>query len=167
MQSRVALVTGAGSGIGADIAQELAGLGHRVAILDRTHETATSVADQINASGGTAIAVHADVSDAAQVTRAVDEVTQALGPVGILDLTRYGITVNAVGPGTVQTEMTKVSAARAGRTLEDHLEIQAKGIPVGRIGTPHDIARAVLFFAAEDADFVTGQIIYVSGGPHH
>lgn len=83
-----------------------------------------------------------------------------------LDLAPYGITVNAVGPGVVQTAMTEVSAARAGRTLEEHLRVQARSIPRGRIGTPHDIARAVLFFAAEDADFVTGQVIYVSGGPH-
>ncbi len=83
-----------------------------------------------------------------------------------LDLARRGITVNAVGPGVIQTGMTNVSAARAGRTLEQHLEAQKKTIPVGRIGTPHDIAREVLFFAAEDADFVTGQVIYVSGGPH-
>lgn len=83
-----------------------------------------------------------------------------------LDLARYGITVNAVGPGVIHTGMTTVSAARAGRTLEQHLELQAKSIPRGRVGTPHDIARAVLFFAADDADFVTGQVLYVSGGPH-
>jgi 3-oxoacyl-[acyl-carrier protein] reductase len=83
-----------------------------------------------------------------------------------LDLASYGITVNAVGPGVIHTAMTTVSAARAGRTLEQHLELQAKSIPRGRVGTPHDIARAVLFFAADDADFVTGQVLYVSGGPH-
>jgi 3-oxoacyl-[acyl-carrier protein] reductase len=83
-----------------------------------------------------------------------------------LDLAPYGITVNAVGPGVVNTAMTKVSAARAGRTLEQHLRVQAQSIPRGRIGTPHDIARAVTFFTADDADFVTGQVLYVSGGPH-
>ncbi|WP_410659595.1 SDR family oxidoreductase [Amycolatopsis sp. lyj-112] len=52
------------------------------------------------------------------------------------------------------------------RTLEQHLRVQAQSIPRGRIGTPHDIARAVTFFTADDADFVTGQVLYVSGGPH-
>ena len=249
MQPRVAIVTGAGSGIGAGIAGELADQGHRVALLDRTAESAEKIAGQIRESGGTAKAVSADVSDPAAVARAVDEVTAAFGPVGILvnnagfakdntildmpledwdavvdthlrgsflmlkatapamreagwgrivnissisalvdderanyvaakaglegltraaalDLAPHGITVNAVGPGMVQTAMTEVSAARAGRTLEEHLRVQAKSIPRGRIGTPHDIARAVLFFTADDADFVTGQVIYVSGGPH-
>ena len=84
MHPRVALVTGAGSGIGAGIAQELADQGHRVAVLDRTADSAAKTADQIRATGGEAIAVHADVSDPNAVTRAVAEVTAALGPVGIL-----------------------------------------------------------------------------------
>jgi 3-oxoacyl-[acyl-carrier protein] reductase len=91
---------------------------------------------------------------------------EGLTKAAAVDLAPYGITVNAVGPGVVQTAMTTVSAARAGRTLEEHLRFQAASIPRGRVGTPHDIARAVLFFTAEDADFVTGQILYVSGGPH-
>jgi 3-oxoacyl-[acyl-carrier protein] reductase len=77
-----------------------------------------------------------------------------------------GITVNAVGPGVVVTGMTERGALRLGRTLEEHVEILRQTVPVGRVGTPHDIARAVAFFTAEDADFVTGQVIYVSGGPH-
>ncbi|WP_202868756.1 hypothetical protein [Kribbella antibiotica] len=59
--------------------------------------------------------------------------------------------MNAVGPGVVHTAMTEVSAARAGRTMEEHLRFQAASIPRDRTGTPHDIARAVLFFTAEDA----------------
>ncbi|PWK90163.1 enoyl-ACP reductase-like protein [Lentzea atacamensis] len=78
----------------------------------------------------------------------------------------HGITVNAVGPGVVRAGMTDVSAARAGRRMEEHLWAQAKSIPRGRIGTTRDIARAVLFFTADGADFVTGQVLYVSGGPH-
>lgn len=83
-----------------------------------------------------------------------------------LDLAPHGITVNAVGPGVIQTAMTEVSAARAGRTLDQHLAAQAALIPCGRVGSPHDVARAVQFFIAEDADFITGQVLYVSGGPH-
>ncbi len=77
-----------------------------------------------------------------------------------------GITVNAVGPGVVVTGMTERGARRLDRTLEEHVEILRQTVAVGRVGTPHDIARAVAFFTAEDADFVTGQVIYVSGGPH-
>ncbi|MGH3588373.1 MAG: SDR family oxidoreductase, partial [Pseudonocardia sp.] len=83
-----------------------------------------------------------------------------------LDLAPYGITVNAVGPGLIRTGMTDVSAARAGRTVEEQLRVGVAAIPRGRVGTPHDIARAVLFFTSDDADFVTGQVLYVSGGPH-
>ncbi|WP_285645475.1 SDR family NAD(P)-dependent oxidoreductase [Lentzea sp. NBRC 102530] len=83
-----------------------------------------------------------------------------------LDLAPHGITVNAIGPGVIVTEMTKRSAERRNRSLEEHVEVMRQSIPRGRVGTPHDIARAVLFFAAEDADYVTGQVIYISGGPH-
>jgi 3-oxoacyl-[acyl-carrier protein] reductase len=77
-----------------------------------------------------------------------------------------GITANAVAPGVVVTGMTEHGARRRGRSLEEHVEALRQTVPVGRVGTPDDIARAVAFFAAEDADFVTGQVLYVSGGPH-
>ena len=82
------------------------------------------------------------------------------------DLAHLGITVNAIGPGVIETAMSEVSAARAGRSLAEHLAVQAQQIPVGRVGRPHDVARAVDFFLAPDADFITGQVLYVSGGPH-
>lgn len=62
--------------------------------------------------------------------------------------------------------MTEVSAARAGRGLNEHLAAQVAQIPRRRVGSPHDVARTVQFFIAEDADFITGQVNYVSGGPH-
>lgn len=77
-----------------------------------------------------------------------------------------GITINAIGPGVIVTRMTELGARRAGRTLDEHIEVLRQTIPVGRVGTPQDIARAVEFFIADDADFITGQILYVSGGPH-
>ena len=77
-----------------------------------------------------------------------------------------GVTVNAVGPGVVVTGMTELGARRAGRSLTDHIEVLRRTVPVGRVGAPYDIARTVAFFVADDADFVTGQILYVSGGPH-
>lgn len=77
-----------------------------------------------------------------------------------------GITANAIGPGVVVTGMTEIGARRRGRSIEEHVELLRQTVPVGRVGTAHDIARAVAFFAAEDADFITGQVLYVSGGPH-
>jgi hypothetical protein len=56
--------------------------------------------------------------------------------------------------------------AGIGRTLEEHVEILRQTVPVGRVGGPYDIARAVAFFTDEDAGFNTGQTLYVSGGPH-
>jgi 3-oxoacyl-[acyl-carrier protein] reductase len=82
------------------------------------------------------------------------------------EVARDGITVNAIGPGVIVTKMTELGARRAGRSLADHIEVLRQSVPVGRVGAPHDIARTVAFFAADDADFITGQIIYVSGGPH-
>jgi 3-oxoacyl-[acyl-carrier protein] reductase len=82
------------------------------------------------------------------------------------DVTADGITINAIGPGVIVTRMTELGARRAGRTLDEHIEVLRQTVPVGRVGTPEDIARAVGFFVADDADFTTGQVLYVSGGPH-
>jgi 3-oxoacyl-[acyl-carrier protein] reductase len=246
---RVALVTGAASGIGRGIAQHFAALGHAVAIVDRHEAAANGVAENILDQGGTAVSVTADVADENSVDLALAEIVDRLGPVGILvnnagfardDMvaemsttdwddvvgthlrgtflfsravlgamraTRWGrivnissisalahsgranyvaakagveaftkalahevacdgITANAVGPGVVVTGMTEVGARRLGRSLEEHVEALRETVPVGRVGTPADVSRAVAFFTHDDADFVTGQVVYVSGGPH-
>jgi 3-oxoacyl-[acyl-carrier protein] reductase len=77
-----------------------------------------------------------------------------------------GVTIDAIGPGVVLTGMTEFGARQAGRILADHIELLRQSIPVERVDAPYDVARAVAFFAADDADFVTGQILYVGGGPH-
>ncbi len=82
-----------------------------------------------------------------------------------IELGRYGITVNAVAPGFVETEMTRATAERMGISFEEFIEGAAKQIPVQRIGQPEDIAAALLFFASEEAGFVSGQVLYVAGGP--
>ncbi|MCF7984588.1 MAG: acetoacetyl-CoA reductase [Thiohalocapsa sp.] len=70
-----------------------------------------------------------------------------------------GITVNAVAPGYVDTEMVRA-------VPPDVLDKIVKRIPVGRLGTPQDIARTVLFLVADDAGFITGATVSVNGGQH-
>jgi len=76
------------------------------------------------------------------------------------ELARYRINVNVVCPGPTETALLKT--AMAGR--EKVLESMARGIPFHRLGQPQDLAGAVAFFASSDSDFVTGQVLSVSGG---
>jgi 3-oxoacyl-[acyl-carrier protein] reductase len=82
-----------------------------------------------------------------------------------LELGKFGITANAVAPGFVVTDMTAATAARLGLSFEDFQAGAAKGIPVQRVGQAEDIAHAISFFASEGAGFVSGQILYLAGGP--
>ncbi len=247
-ESRTAVVTGAAQGIGAAIAQRLAADGHKVAVLDLSAEAAQATVDAIVAAGGTALAVGADVSDAAAVdaafARIVDELgaptilvnnagiirdnllfkmtveewdlvmavhlrgaflttkaaqkhmieagfgriinlssISALGNRGqvnysaakagiqgftktlALELGKFGVTANVVGPGFIETPMTAATAERIGVPFDQFIEAVAKETPVGRVGQPDDIAHAVSFFASEGAGYVSGQVLYVAGGP--
>jgi len=83
-----------------------------------------------------------------------------------LELGPYGVTANIVAPGLIVTDMTVRSAKRAGRSLDEHVRLAAERIPVRRTGRPDDIAHAVSFFAGEASGFITGQVLFVSGGPH-
>jgi 3-oxoacyl-[acyl-carrier protein] reductase len=82
-----------------------------------------------------------------------------------IELGRFGVTANAVAPGTIETDMTAATAARIGVDFEDFKAAAAKQIPVGRVGQPDDIAHTVSFLVSEGAGFVSGQVIYVAGGP--
>ncbi len=247
--SRVALVTGAGHGIGAEVARWFADRGHRLVLLDRNLDAVTDIRDGIVEAGGQAIALETDVGDPTAVDAALERAGSELGPVEILvnnagfardhplteislddwdavhdvllraafvltkavapsmrerrwgrivnissvsalnddgranyvaakaglngltkaaalELGPFGITVNAVAPGVILTGMTETGARRRNRTLAEHTEMLTKNVLVGRIGHPRDIARAVAFFADEAADYVTGQVLYVSGYPH-
>ncbi|MCB8904350.1 MULTISPECIES: 3-oxoacyl-ACP reductase FabG [unclassified Streptomyces] len=81
------------------------------------------------------------------------------------ELGKFGITANAVAPGFIVTEMTAQTAERVGMGFEDFQAAAASMIPVQRVGRPEDVANAIAFFAGDDAGFVSGQVMYVAGGP--
>lgn len=82
-----------------------------------------------------------------------------------LELGRFGITANAVAPGFTITEMTRSVAERLGVPFDELAEQVIRDIPVRRAGQPEDIAQAVSFFADPRSGFVSGQVLYVAGGP--
>jgi glucose 1-dehydrogenase len=77
-----------------------------------------------------------------------------------LELIGHGIRVNAVGPGTIATEM----AARAVLDDPETRRTVLSRTPIGRLGDPDEIAKAVSFLASDDASYVVGQTVYVDGG---
>ncbi len=247
---RVAIVTGAARGIGAATAVRLAADGFAVAVVDLEESAAKGTVEAIEAAGGRALAVGADVSDAGQVTAAVDRIAAELGPPVVLvnnagvtrdnmlfkmsdsdwdvvmavhlrgsflmtraaqkhmidakwgrivnlsstsalgnrgqanyaaakaglqgftktiaiELGKFGVTANSIAPGFIQTEMTKATAERIGRDWEEYVAERAAAIPVARGGLPEDIAHAVSYFVSEGAGFVSGQVLYVAGGPRN
>ena len=82
-----------------------------------------------------------------------------------IELSKFGVTANAVAPGFIATDMTAATAARVGMKFEDFQAAAASQIPVRRVGQPEDVAHVISFLVSEDAGFVSGQVIYVAGGP--
>ena len=82
-----------------------------------------------------------------------------------IELGPFGITANAVAPGFIATDMTATTAARVGMPFEDFKQAAAGQIPVRRVGQPEDVANTISFLVGEGAGFVSGQVIYVAGGP--
>ncbi|KPV44229.1 beta-ketoacyl-ACP reductase [Alicyclobacillus ferrooxydans] len=248
LTGRVAIVTGAGRGIGAATAKRLAADGAAVAVIDlREADTAETVA-AIQQAGGTAVGIGCDVSQADQVQQAVKKVADDFGHIDILvnnagvirdnllfkmtesdwdtvinvhlkgaflcskavqsymvnqkygkivntsstsalgnrgqanysaakmglqgftrtlaiELGPFNINVNAVAPGFIDTEMTKATAERVGADPEQFKKMAAEQIPLRRVGKPEDIANVVAFLVSEDSSYVSGQVIYIAGGP--
>jgi 3-oxoacyl-[acyl-carrier protein] reductase len=82
-----------------------------------------------------------------------------------IELGPFGVNVNAVAPGFIDTEMTRLTARRVGVDPEERMAEASKVIPLRRVGTPEDIAGVVSFLCGPDSSYVTGQVIYVAGGP--
>ena len=82
-----------------------------------------------------------------------------------LELGRFGVTANAIAPGFIATDMTHATAERLKISFEEFEKAAAAEIPVGRIGLPDDVAHVASFLVSEGAGFVSGQVIYVAGGP--
>jgi 3-oxoacyl-[acyl-carrier protein] reductase len=82
-----------------------------------------------------------------------------------IELGKFGITANAVAPGFIATDMTAATAARLGVGFEDFQKAAATQIPVRRVGQPADVAHVISFLVSDGAGFVSGQVIYVAGGP--
>jgi NAD(P)-dependent dehydrogenase (short-subunit alcohol dehydrogenase family) len=107
-----------------------------------------SIASSAGKTGGTLAGAHYSVSKAGVICL-TKQLARELGP--------QGITANAVAPGRIDTPMIQVSS-------DEENEAFRLRTPLGRLGTPEDVANAVVFLASEEASFITGEILDVNGG---
>ena len=246
---RVAIVTGAGGGIGRATALRLAGEGYAIAAVDMNLEAAAETASLVTSAGSPGQGFELDVTQEEAVNQVVEEISATLGTPAVLvnnagvlrdnslrnmsasdwstvmdvhltgaflmsralqapmvsagfgriinisstsatgnkgqanysaakagiqgftktlamELGKFGITVNAVAPGFIETAMTRATAERVGVPFDDFVAAAAAHTAVGRTGTPEDVAHAIAFFASPTSSFVTGQVLYVAGTPH-
>jgi 3-oxoacyl-[acyl-carrier protein] reductase len=82
-----------------------------------------------------------------------------------VELGKFGVTANCIAPGFIISDMTRATAERLGEDWNSYIAQRAAALPVGRAGTVDDVANMVSFFVSEGAGFVSGQVIYVAGGP--
>ncbi len=90
---------------------------------------------------------------------------QGLSKTLSIELGRFGITVNCVAPGFIATAMTEQTAARMDMSFDEFQELVAAQTPLRRVGQPDDVAGVIAFLCSADAAYVSGQVIYVRGGP--
>lgn len=107
-----------------------------------------SIASSAGKTGGTLAGAHYSVSKAGIICLA-KQLARELGP--------HGITVNAIAPGRIDTPMIQVAS-------DEENEAFRLRTPLGRLGTPADVANAALFLASDEASFITGEIVDVNGG---
>lgn len=246
-EGKTIIVTGGAGGIGRAICHRLSQEGGQLAVLDLDLAAAQETAQALQAAGGKALAVQADISERSQVDAALAQVRNSLGPVDVLinnagwdvfkpfvktepalwdrliavnligalhlhhavlpemaergkgrivniasdaarvgstgeavyaackgglvsftktiarEHARQGITANVVCPGPTDTALFASYQEGAGNP-EKLVEAFRRAIPLGRIGQPEDLPGAVAFFASDDAAYVTGQVLSVSGG---
>jgi 3-oxoacyl-[acyl-carrier protein] reductase len=84
-----------------------------------------------------------------------------------IELGPFNVNVNCVAPGFIATAMTEQTAERMGVPFEQFAEAVAAQTPLRRVGTPEDVAGTIAFLCSEDASYVSGQVIYVAGGPRN
>jgi 3-oxoacyl-[acyl-carrier protein] reductase len=82
-----------------------------------------------------------------------------------IELGRFGINVNCVAPGFISTAMTRQTAERIGVEFDDFKEFASQQVPLGRVGEPEDVSGVIAFLCSDDASYVSGQVIYIRGGP--
>ena len=84
-----------------------------------------------------------------------------------IELGPFNVNVNCVAPGFIETAMTKQTAERMGVPFDQFKEAVSAQTPLRRVGTPEDVAGTIAFLCSDDAAYVSGQVIYVAGGPRN
>jgi len=82
-----------------------------------------------------------------------------------IELGPFNVNVNCVAPGFIATAMTQQTAERMGVPFEQFMEAVSEQVPLKRVGQPEDVAGTIAYLCSEDASYVSGQVIYVAGGP--
>jgi 3-oxoacyl-[acyl-carrier protein] reductase len=82
-----------------------------------------------------------------------------------IELGPYNVNVNCVAPGFIATAMTQQTADRMGVPFDEFREAVSEGVPLRRVGEPEDVAGTIAYLCSDDASYVSGQVIYVRGGP--
>ena len=82
-----------------------------------------------------------------------------------IELGAFNVSVNCVAPGFIATAMTQQTADRMGVPFDQFMQAVSEQVPLKRVGQPEDVAGTIAFLCSEDASYVSGQVIYVAGGP--